>query len=75
MVNVYDWGRDGMFDALYCESKGDEDANNGTHSDLFQSDDMPYDPVTAFEDAYYNKWVPAHGGAPWMGNYGRYCRD
>ena len=76
-INVYDWSRDGMFDALYCESKGDEDAVNGRYTDLFQSDDGPTDAVSAFEDAYYNKWIPAakagDGSSPWRATYGRYC--
>lgn len=72
-INVYDWDRQPMMQALYCESKGEEYANNGTHEGLFQSDDMPGDAINSFEDAYYQKWVPAKGGSPWRGTYGRQC--
>lgn len=77
-INDYDWDQAGMFDALYCESKGSTLANNGTHANLFQSDDMPGDALAAFSDAYYAKWLPAleqegAGWYPWRGTFEEFC--
>ena len=72
-INAYDWPHDAMFDALYCESKGDQNATNGRYRNLFQSNDAPDgDPVGAFLDAYHNKWAGQQSYA-WTATYGRYC--
>lgn len=71
-INSYDWPHQQMFDALYCESKGAEDANNGNHGGLLQSTNMPADAIQAFHDAYYNKWSQG-GEQHWRGTYGAWC--
>ncbi len=73
-INVYPWDHDPMMQALYCESKGQTTASNGRYLGLLQDDGGSYDPVDAFEHAYWVKWR-GQGSSAWAGTYGRYCAD
>jgi hypothetical protein len=71
-VNVFDWPHDPMFDALYCESKGETGATNGRYRGLLQDDGGDGDPVHDLEHAYYVKWEGQRASA-WAATYGRRC--
>lgn len=71
-IDVYPWPHAQMFDALYCESKGEEGAVNGRYRGLLQDDGAIGDAAHDFEHAFRVKWL-GQGKSAWAATYGRHC--
>jgi hypothetical protein len=72
-VNLYPWNHQDAFDALYCESKGEEGAwTHGPYKGLMQSDHGTGDATHDLNEAFYEKYR-GQGPSAWSETWGRDC--